>query len=98
MSMRSSNPPLSGSLPFPPDLGCKVPAEGCQRHAVDLTIEDTWHRAARALAAAETDPAGWEHSSTRLLVWRRLRLLCEPHFDHIRQIGRLPGGSLETMG
>jgi hypothetical protein len=29
---------------------------------------------------------------------RRRRLFREPHFDHIRQIGRLPGGSLETMG
>ncbi len=29
---------------------------------VDLTIEDTWHRVARALAAAETDPARWERA------------------------------------
>jgi ribonucleoside-diphosphate reductase alpha chain len=27
---------------------------------VDLTIEDTWRRVARALAATETDPARWE--------------------------------------
>ena len=29
---------------------------------VDLTIEDTWHRVARALAAAETDPPRWERA------------------------------------
>ena len=27
---------------------------------IDLTIEDTWHRVARALAQPETDPAHWE--------------------------------------
>ena len=27
---------------------------------VDVTIEDTWRRVARALAAAEADPAQWE--------------------------------------
>ena len=27
---------------------------------VDLTIEDTWHRVARALAAVEAEPAVWE--------------------------------------
>jgi ribonucleoside-diphosphate reductase alpha chain len=27
---------------------------------IDLTIEDTWRRVARALAAAETDPTRWE--------------------------------------
>ena len=27
---------------------------------VDLTVEDSWHRVARALAAAEADPARWE--------------------------------------
>jgi ribonucleoside-diphosphate reductase alpha chain len=29
---------------------------------VDLTIEDTWRRVARALAAAETDPVRWERT------------------------------------
>src|SRR3954447_22111349 len=29
---------------------------------VDLTIEDTWRRVARALAAAEADPARWERT------------------------------------
>ncbi|MDQ2804836.1 MAG: adenosylcobalamin-dependent ribonucleoside-diphosphate reductase [Pseudomonadota bacterium] len=28
---------------------------------IDLSIEDTWRRVARALAGAETDPAQWEH-------------------------------------
>ena len=35
------------------------PADGTP---VDLTIEDTWRRVARALAVAETDPARWEQS------------------------------------
>ena len=26
---------------------------------IDLTVEDSWRRVARALAAAETDPAAW---------------------------------------
>jgi ribonucleoside-diphosphate reductase alpha chain len=29
---------------------------------IDLTIEDTWRRVARALAAAETDPPRWERA------------------------------------
>ena len=37
-------------------------------------------------------------ATNRQNVWRHRKLLCEPHFDHIRQIGGLPGGSLETMG
>lgn len=32
-------------------------AEG---HALDTTVEDTWRRIARALAAVEADPAAWE--------------------------------------
>jgi ribonucleoside-diphosphate reductase alpha chain len=29
---------------------------------VDLSIEDTWRRVVRALAASETEPTGWEQA------------------------------------
>ena len=41
---------------------------------------------------------GWPTCMVASLKGRGWRLLRKPHFDHIRQIGRLPGGSLETMG
>ncbi|MEE8246075.1 MAG: ribonucleotide reductase N-terminal alpha domain-containing protein, partial [Alphaproteobacteria bacterium] len=34
---------------------------------VDKTIEDTWRRVARALAAPEAEPEGWEESFYRAL-------------------------------
>ena len=38
----------------------KYRLKGPDGDPVDKTIEDTWARVAKALAAAENDPAGWE--------------------------------------
>jgi len=38
----------------------KYRLKGADGAPVDATIEDTWRRVARALAAVEADPAGWE--------------------------------------
>ena len=45
---------------------------------IDLTIEDTWRRVARALAKAETDPAGWE----------------QPFYEALRDFRFLPAGRI----
>ena len=42
---------------------------------VDVTIEDTWRRVAKALAAAEREPGLWEAGSTRR--WR-ISASCRP--------------------
>jgi ribonucleoside-diphosphate reductase alpha chain len=45
---------------------------------VDLTIEDTWRRVARALAAAETEPARWE----------------QPFYEALQDFRFLPAGRI----
>jgi ribonucleoside-diphosphate reductase alpha chain len=45
---------------------------------VDRTIEDTWRRVARALAAGETEPARWE----------------QPFYDALRDFRFLPAGRI----
>jgi ribonucleoside-diphosphate reductase alpha chain len=45
---------------------------------VDLTVEDSWRRVARALAAVETDPSQWE----------------QPFYDALRGFRFLPAGRI----
>jgi ribonucleoside-diphosphate reductase alpha chain len=45
---------------------------------IDLTIEDTWRRVARALAAGETEPVRWE----------------QPFYDALRDFRFLPAGRI----
>ena len=45
---------------------------------IDLTIEDTWRRVARALARAETDPARWE----------------QPFYEALQDFRFLPAGRI----
>jgi ribonucleoside-diphosphate reductase alpha chain len=45
---------------------------------VDLTIEDSWRRVARALAAVETDPAPWE----------------QPFYEALQDFRFLPAGRI----
>src|SRR3954465_7676665 len=45
---------------------------------IDLTIEDSWRRVARALAAVETDPERWE----------------QPFYDALRDFRFLPAGRI----
>jgi hypothetical protein len=42
------------------DLGCQVSVEGHDGTPIDVSIEDSWRRVARALAAAEKNPEQWE--------------------------------------
>src|SRR3954453_13092283 len=45
---------------------------------IDLTIEDSWRRVARALAAVETDPERWK----------------QPFYDALRDLRFLPAGRI----
>ena len=45
---------------------------------MDLTIEDSWRRVARALATGETDPARWE----------------QPFYEALRDFRFLPAGRI----
>ena len=68
----------AGRADLPPDLGAKYRLKTADGTPVDLTIEDTWRRVARALAAGETEPARWE----------------QPFYEALRDFRFLPAGRI----
>jgi ribonucleoside-diphosphate reductase alpha chain len=74
-----ANSALTGAAPISRQIwDSKYRLKDADGAPIDITIEDTWHRIARALAEVERDPSSWE----------------QPFYEALRDFRFLPAGRI----